>query len=194
MYVCTCICLPPSELQCNIDERNCPLSLSLSHDFRCAVAKYVSTPLSYQSYSRVDSFDPDGGGICVAPPQLALDEYNNDQQPSGPVDSNNHFVAEYLLRRADDLVRSVFFRRVQAGFVFSNNEPLDGCCVSRNDYGSGSMCSLEPGFTDDEVNPTSQLYINTSLTATVWYSNQVSLIHKHQLLFLGVLYIPGPLY
>ena len=54
------------------------------------------------------------------------DAYNDSI--SGPLDSDNTFVAEYLIRAADNLQPSVFFQEVQAGFVVSYQEPPLSFC------------------------------------------------------------------
>ena len=77
------------------------------------------------------------------------------------MDSDNTFVAEYLLRAAADDNPSVFFRQVQAGFVLSYWEP-------RNLY-----CPSDDGGEDTVAQKTDSNAEN--LTVTVWYNNQVSL-------------------
>ena len=54
------------------------------------------------------------------------DAYNGSL--SGPLDSDNTFVAEYLIGIADKLEPSVFFQDVQAGFVVSYQEPPLSFC------------------------------------------------------------------
>ena len=118
---------------------------------RCNVALEASAPLGYFSSPAVDVFQADGG-VCPAPPQLSVDTAD-----SGPLDSRNHYVAEYLLRHSDDIARSVFFRRVQAGFVFSEESRVDGCSSFCNEP-TLQFCTI-PSL--------------TNLTATIWYNNQV---------------------
>ena len=101
--------------------------------------------------------DLEFGDQCPSPPLL---EAGQDSQSTGPLNSHNHFVDEHLLRRAEDLERSVFFRRIQAGFVFASNEPTEGDCVQAD-------------FIDIVVQPPSKIYNSTESVATIWYNNQV---------------------
>ena len=102
---------------------------------------------------------------CLAPPQLDVeDECSNDTQPTEPLNSRNHFVAEYFLQTARGDRRSMFFRNVQTAFVLTSNEPNDGDCPCNDTV-------------NDYSNTTSKLYnVNASSdipTVTVWYNNQV---------------------
>ena len=124
---------------------------------RCYVALEASAPLGYSSSPAINVFQADGG-VCPAPPQLSV-----DTAPSGPLDSRNHYVAEYLLRHSDDIARSVFFRRVQAGFVFSEESGVDGCSSFCADSAQ-QFCTIPSlVYSPNETN----------LTATIWYNNQV---------------------
>lgn len=81
------------------------------------------------------------------------------ENSTGPLDSYNAYVAEYLIRAAADAQPSVFFRQVQAGFVLSSQEPTMPSC----------------GDTFNDTNGTvAQLYQSENPTVTVWYNNQVS--------------------
>ena len=136
---------------------------------RCFEAEEASAALSCTDgpYSTDQS--------CPAPPQVVIDENDIENlfdDLSGPLDSDNTFVAEYLLRKANDLVRSVFFQRYQAGFVFGYNEqtPETGIC-SLSDV-PGNLAQL-----NSTVFYPAQFYQAESrsrnLTATIWYNNQV---------------------
>ena len=73
--------------------------------------------------------EPDAsiGDYCPSPPVLSLsDAYSSSI--SGPLDTDNTFVAEYLIGEADRLKPSVFFQDVQAGFVVSYLEPSLSFC------------------------------------------------------------------
>ena len=121
--------------------------------FRCSTASELTTALSCLS-SPFASF----GEYCPAPPELSINDLENS---TGPLDSYNAYVAEYLLRAAADAQPSVFFQQVQAGFVLSSREP--------------SMPSCDDAF-DDTNSTVAQIYQseNENLTVTVWYNNQVS--------------------
>ena len=123
------------------------IHIYISPYFSCA-----TEPLSCKSYAyHRDGFNEE----CPAPPELDYEDiYTNT---TGPLDSDNTFVAEYLLRKATKRVPSVFFQEVQAGFVFGYNEPMQKQC-------------------DNETYSVSQVYFaddDQSLTATIWYNNQV---------------------
>jgi len=121
--------------------------------FRCSTANERTTALSCLSRPFA-SF----GKYCPAPPELSVNDLENS---TGPLDSYNAYVAEYLLRAAADAQPSVFFQQVQAGFVLSSREP------------SMSVCGDVFAHTKSTV---AQLYRSESerLTVTVWYNNQVS--------------------
>ena len=72
---------------------------------------------------------------------LSVDDYFNDSV-KGPLDSDNTYIAEVLLRVADDLQPSVFFREVQAGFVVSYQEPALNFCPLSNDTKSKKLSAL----------------------------------------------------
>ena len=76
-------------------------------------------------------YDAELGDYCPAPPVLSVDDYY-DNDAVGPLDSDNTFIAEYLVKVADDLKPSVFFQQVQAGFVVSYQEPALSFCGLAN--------------------------------------------------------------
>lgn len=81
------------------------------------------------------------GDYCPTPPGLNIDDYSNSSI-RGPLDSDNTYVAEYLLGVSDDLQPSVFFQEVQAGFVVSYQEPaltLCGCSDSESRQATGLL-------------------------------------------------------
>ena len=82
---------------------------------------------------------------------------------SGPLDSNNTFVAEYILREADRVEPSIYFQRAQAGFVFGYREPTDLFCPDSS--GPDDSIPNVPQFSE---------FNSDNLTATVWYNNQVA--------------------
>jgi ABC-type multidrug transport system ATPase subunit len=117
------------------------------------------------------SFASSSSDECPAPPQLAAQE---DPQPSEPLNSRNHFVAEYFLEEARRVERSVFFRNVQAAFVFTMNEPSEGVCSSECDPFCSSN-STDPELKSKYENTPSRLYNESdsnSLNVTIWYNNQ----------------------
>ena len=134
--------------------------------YSCSESDNSSRPLSYRSEDDSEDGSEDVG-YCPAPPLLLERELNEEEDPqlSGPLDSHNHFVDEHLLRRGRKLERSVFFRRVQAGFVFVSNEPTDGECynVDNSDSFSENVTRLIP----------SKVYSDSSSVVTIWYNNQV---------------------
>ena len=141
------------------------------------VCLYAYTPLPRCSFA--------SSGDCPAPPQLAAQE---DPQPSEPLNSRNHFVAEYFLEEARRVERSVFFSNVQAAFVFTTNEPSEGVCSNECNFTTGACRSnsmdTELMLTEDLIskyeNTSSRLYNESdsnSLTVTIWYNNQVTLLN-----------------
>ena len=65
------------------------------------------------------------GDYCPAPPELNIEDIDNS---TGPLDSDNTYIAEYLVKVATDVQPSVFFQQVQAGFVISHQEPAVSFC------------------------------------------------------------------
>ena len=72
---------------------------------------------------------------------LSVDDYFTDSV-KGPLDSDNTYIAEVLLRVADDLQPSVYFRELQAGFVVSYQEPALSFCALSNDTKSKKLSAL----------------------------------------------------
>ena len=72
---------------------------------------------------------------------LRVDDYFNNFV-RGPLDSDNTYIAEVLLRVADELQPSVFFREVQAGFVVSYQEPALSFCALSDDTESKKLSAL----------------------------------------------------
>ena len=72
---------------------------------------------------------------------LSVDDYLSSSV-RGPLDSDNTYIAEVLLRVADDLQPSVFFREVQAGFVVSYQEPALSFCALSDDTESKKLSAL----------------------------------------------------
>ena len=68
---------------------------------------------------------PTRSQFCPSPPKLS---YSAASQPSGPLENENVYVAELLLRTASDLTPDVFFRRFQAGFSLTTGEPRHSVC------------------------------------------------------------------
>ena len=94
---------------------------------------------------------------CPAPPELSVNDLDSFLKPKGQLESDNTYVAEHLMRQAGEQLPSVFFRRVQAGFVFGYNEHVDRDLKCLSDT------------------PSQQFSLSTrNLTATIWYNNQVS--------------------
>ena len=89
--------------------------------------------------------EPDQEDFCPTPPQYFIgDNDDEDKGLSGLLDSYNTFVAELLLREADDDDPSVFFRENQAGIVVSFRDPPYSVCRC---VGGGTM------DTCDYINP-----------------------------------------
>ena len=102
MYICRCC-------QSTTDDRN--------------ILKSCTNPLSL-------AFPFEGltsGGVCPAPPKLSYSSFQQSP-PSGPLESNNIYIAEYLLQTADSIKPDVFFRRFQAGFSLGYSEPSYSIC------------------------------------------------------------------
>ena len=108
----------------------------------CCGASGETTALS--CFNGPDAFLSD---YCPAPPQLSVDDYFNGSV-RGPLDSDNTYIAEVLMRVADDIQPSVFFREVQAGFVVSYQEPALSFCPLSDDITTKKFSSLFDVFYD----------------------------------------------
>lgn len=89
--------------------------------FSCCTAEDSTAALSC-----LDSPNAYFGNYCPAPPELNIED--TEETATGPLDSDNTFIAEYLVRVAADVQPSVFFQQVQAGFVVSYQEPAISFC------------------------------------------------------------------
>ena len=92
------------------------------HYYSCPEARSVFLPSC--SHPLTQFHEPDQEDFCPTPPQFFI----GDNATSGPLDSFNTFVAELLLREADDDDPSVFFRENQAGIVVSRRDPPYSVC------------------------------------------------------------------
>ena len=85
--------------------------------------KSCSNPLSlifpFESFT--------SGRFCPVPPKLSYSSLQKSG-PRGHLESDNIYIAEYLLRTADSIKPDVFFRRFQAGFSLSYSEPSYSIC------------------------------------------------------------------
>ena len=66
------------------------------------------------------------GRFCPTPPKLS--QSSQLSIPRGPLESDNVYIAEYLLRTADFIKPDVFFRRFQGGFSLGYSEPSYSIC------------------------------------------------------------------
>ena len=80
-------------------------------------------------YNYLSGLNPpfNSGQFCPSPPKLSYTAASATS-PSGPLESENVYVAELLLRVATDLTTDVFFRRFQAGFSLTVREPRHSVC------------------------------------------------------------------
>ena len=86
---------------------------------------------------------PSKNFICPSPPKLSYTAASV-QQPQGLLESQNVYVAELLLQKAQDLTPDVFYRRFQAGFSLTVREPshtICGCSVPAD------VCTNSPYIT-----------------------------------------------
>ena len=67
------------------------------------------------------------GEFCPTPPKLSYSSLQKSV-PRGPLENDNIYIAEYLLRTADSIKPDVFFRQFQAGFSLSYSEPSYSIC------------------------------------------------------------------
>ena len=76
---------------------------------------------------------------CPSPPKLSFSSIQNSE-PRGSLESDNVYVAEYLLQLADNIRPDVFFHRFQAGISLNHHEPSKSVC----------WCNGTHNFTNDD--------------------------------------------
>lgn len=94
--------------------------------FRCCNTFDKTSALSCDKFSGPS--DANFGEYCPAPPTLNINDIISNTSSQGPLDSDNTFIAEYLITVADKLQPAVFFQELAAGFVVSYNEPSLSFC------------------------------------------------------------------
>ena len=82
--------------------------------YRCCTAtSLIATAKSCSSPSTLLSGRKNSENFCPNPPKVSVSDIN----PSGPLESENVYVAEYLLSVSAAVEATVFFRQFQAGFT-----------------------------------------------------------------------------
>ena len=69
--------------------------------------------------------------LCPSSPLVSYQDALTEN-PTGPVDSDGTFVAEYLLRLAVETNPAIFYRQYQAGFTVMNRDPPYAACGCGN--------------------------------------------------------------
>ena len=109
-----------------------PLSTHVHNFYSCCNSTVTGDVLSSCSnplYNYLNGINqPSRTQFCPTPPKLSYSAASASQQPSGPLESENVYIAEVLLRVARDLTPDVFFRRFQAGFSLTSREPPHSVC------------------------------------------------------------------
>ena len=111
--------------------RRCCQSTTTDHESQ-NILKSCTNPLSLVfPFNSLTS-----GEFCPTPPKLSYSSFQKSI-PRGPLESDNIYIAEHLLRTADTIKPDVFFRRFQAGFSLSYSEPsysVCGCNATQDTY------------------------------------------------------------
>ena len=146
-------------LTCMYNVYTCMYIVHVYHTYRCCNNYFETAALSCVEDG--GPFDASIGNYCPASPQLSVNDALNGSV-SGPLDSDNTYIAEYLLRVSDDLLPSVFFHEVQAGFVVSYQEPALSFCKQNDATDNRKIVALLEilanmsafNFNDEECNET----------------------------------------
>lgn len=121
---------------------------------------------------------------CPAPPKLSYSSIQNPE-PRGSLESDNVYIAEYLLQTADMMRPDTFFRHYQAGFSLNYREPLYCLCGYNEaqdmynfmlplNLSNSGISSMQCGRLPNEPAVGAVcLDMNHQVEATVWYNNQV---------------------
>ena len=120
--------------------------------------------------------------FCPTPPKLSVEDYEN---PEGPLDDINTFIADYILRQADSDTAS-YYQNFLGGFTIADEEPAYSVCGCEDDEETcqASLRQVElmnrgieleesppvpavPVFCDDNITTlTEALGINASLSSS----------------------------
>lgn len=87
----------------------------------------------FQQLCDVPNCAPDQTNFCPIPPKLTLEDLEN---PDGPLDNMNTFVAEYILRNSD----ASYFQNVLGGLTISRQEPVNSVCGCEQGRESENEC------------------------------------------------------
>ena len=86
---------------------------------------------------------------CPSPPSLSL-----HADSTGPLDTTNTFIMEYILRLASKTGAVPFFRVYQAGFTVATQDPIISACDCAKDNGKSMRgCSIFAILNDLDSNP-----------------------------------------
>lgn len=94
---------------------------------------------------------PSRSRLCPSPPKLSYTAASASQ-PAGLLQSQNVYIAELLLRTAQEETPDVFFRRFQAGFSLTVREPPHSVCGCTQ---TEDVCTNSPYISALTTDPTS---------------------------------------
>ena len=93
--------------------------------------------------------------LCPLPPSISGNDYLNNTDTTGRLDSDNTYVNEYLLRVAERMRAPIYSRRVQGGFTLSRTEPIFSVCGCSDILDSGNFSGdILSGLQQCSVNDT----------------------------------------
>ena len=104
--------------------------------FSCCTALHQMPSCTYPT--SINRFPSTNSSLCPSPPSISL----HSTAASGPLDTINTYVAEYILDVASK-IGSRFFRVYQAGFTVAKLDPIvDVCDCAKSDGKSIRGCSI----------------------------------------------------
>ena len=96
--------------------------------FSCCTAQEERLPSCTNPASQIGG-DPNSEDFCPSSPRVSYEDARSGS-PTGALDSEGTFVAEYLMRLADsrEIDTTSFFLRYQAGFTVTTRDPPYAVC------------------------------------------------------------------
>ena len=152
------------------------LSFVTAHPFfsccNSTISSNVLSSCTNPLYNYLNFGQPTRSQFCPSPPKLSYSAASSMPQPSGPLDSQNVYVAELLLELATDLTPDIFFRRFQAGFSLTTREPRHSVCgcTQPNDVCEGTSYFTALNTMDNGTNGMSDItrYSFNQICAGAW--------------------------
>lgn len=87
--------------------------------------------------------EPESEFYCPSPPRVSYQDALLGS-PTGALDSEGTFIAEYLMRFAEGFDTATFFQRYQAGFTITTRDPPYTVCGCQNEVEETCQRAFQP--------------------------------------------------